>query len=404
MKRLLLSLSVLSLAACNGSLEPAVQEPAVSCTHEIPVDSALFSLESYLSSHTRAAGNSIEDIFAIVTDSIVSATRSGVAPQNGRLLYIANLTRGHAVLAADDRIPARIIAIADSGHVSASDFYMSLRSQNDTVSTPKSIQNRLICQYAVSSVRSDAAAGLESASVQIQECTDNLLDRYRYWTQRSPFNDLCPKVQEYILYGRTVKTAAGCFPLSVAKLFAYFRHPQTFTFEGDTVNWDALNRSLNSDEGRKSAAVLLRGIGYHCLSIYMSQGTFTFPLAAAMLMRRYYSNVQLNGYSTQRVRAMLDDGCPAIVYACPAENGIIDITGSHAWLIDGYRILSENVSNTMMHCDFGWGSSCNGYFTSGIFDMSSPDTEFDNPDDRGIRTADYGFIVGTITYSSPQQE
>ncbi len=90
---------------------------------------------------------------------------------------------------------------------------------------------------------------------------------------------------------------------------------------------------------------------------------------------------------------MIDDGCPVIIYAVPG----IKVWNSHAWIIDGYKtrvrqhITKEYKNNVliktttlpdtckMVHCDFGWGGLCNGYYVDGVFKLNSEDNEYDEP-------------------------
>ena len=54
----------------------------------------------------------------------------------------------------------------------------------------------------------------------------------------------------------------------------------------------------------------------------------------------------------------------------------------------------------MVHCDFGWGGPCNGYFVSGVFKLNSPNNEFDNPYDKGKNTK-YNTLLKIVTYDKP---
>ena len=97
-----------------------------------------------------------------------------------------------------------------------------------------------------------------------------------------------------------------------------------------------------------------------------------------------------------------------------------DLYNSHAWNIDGYKTkivykttklyldgvlidtTTEVYSNTkMMHCAFGWGGYCDGYFASGIFNMASSQTEFDDPSDAGTDSSNFNLYLKTITYDNP---
>ena len=110
---------------------------------------------------------------------------------------------------------------------------------------------------------------------------------------------------------------------------------------------------------------------------------------------------------------MIDKGCPVIIYAMPG----IKITSSHAWIIDGYKIKTrdnvitrfqngkvvstktESETSKMVHCDFGWGGKCNGFYVDGIFKLNNSENEFDNNNHNG--NTNYNHHKRIIVYDNP---
>lgn len=108
---------------------------------------------------------------------------------------------------------------------------------------------------------------------------------------------------------------------------------------------------------------------------------------------------------------MVDNNKPLIIYALPG----IDITSAHSWNIDGYKIKERTVvksryyegeflssteltdSVQMVHCDFGWGGKCNGYYVSGVFKLNDPNIEFDPGSEKDYST-NYNSLIRLITY------
>ena len=97
----------------------------------------------------------------------------------------------------------------------------------------------------------------------------------------------------------------------------------------------------------------------------------------------YYDN-EIEDYSRARVVDMLNNNKP--VYIRGAENNNDD---GHAWVIDGYHkykidewertfigtfVDEERIIATynydLLHCNYGWGGICDGYYTEGIFDTT----------------------------------
>jgi hypothetical protein len=55
----------------------------------------------------------------------------------------------------------------------------------------------------------------------------------------------------------------------------------------------------------------------------------------------------------------------------------------------------------MVHCDWGWGGTLNGYFTSGVFDLSDSNVLYDNEKHSGYRSHNYKWYKKIITYDIP---
>ena len=56
----------------------------------------------------------------------------------------------------------------------------------------------------------------------------------------------------------------------------------------------------------------------------------------------------------------------------------------------------------MVHCDFGWEGYCNGYFTSGVFNLAGNDVLYDDPYDNGTLDTNYNWYLKIIQYNKPQ--
>ncbi len=244
--------------------------------------------------------------------------------------------------------------------------------------------------------------------------TNNILSAYVGWRQKSPFNDLYPYRRRYILFGHKKKAQAGCFPLSLAKVLTHFRRPGMFTYNGYTVDWDALN-NVNTTLGKSSAAVLLKGISEMCGWMYFYKGTFTFPSKASSFLKKIgYGDVNRFNYRYDRVTSMINNNCPVIIYAVPG----IRVWDSHAWIIDGYKVkvrqkITKQYRNgsligtttmpdtcKMVHCDFGWEGRCNGYYVDGVFKLNSDKNDYDYPwmDKKNTK---YNHHIRIITYNKP---
>ena len=66
---------------------------------------------------------------------------------------------------------------------------------------------------------------------------------------------------------------------------------------------------------------------------------------------------------------------------------------------NGKLIDSSTTTETcrMVHCDFGWGGSCNGYYVDGIFKLNSDKNDYDSPW-LGVKDTNFNHHMRIITY------
>ena len=468
-----------------------------SCSHTIPLETALNSLQDFMSTSFDATRGqkdcrNVSNVFPVHFNSVTTRAVNNSNVNCENLVYVANFEQdnGYAVLAADDRIKDQVIAIIDDGNVSEEtilsaskelsedrpiidgfpltgdgfitdanypgeifmnpntvDLYDSTeddtlvgdfslddidavdengnptatRSCNDIESSEK-YACRMFLSYAVDEVLSNGGGGGGASSKTIEidagpwsdmKNVKPILGNFVGWSQHGPFNNLYPQVRKYLIFGSKKVAPAGCFPLSIAKVLAYFEYPYHLSHNGYVINWAKLKNDLSSTEGSNSAAHLLKYIydGCDCLPFY--NGTFTFPKKAVSFMNFHYLNAHKYDYGFARVSTSIDQGRPVIIYGCPN----INIFKSHCWNIDGYKIRTRSVTEKtyignnllsetkktekceMVHCDFGWGGSSNGYYVSGIFNTDNQDVEYDS--NVGISKVKYNNYLHIITYDIP---
>ncbi len=415
------------------------------------------------------------------------ATRATTIKDADNVMYVANFPdgKGFAILSADDRIEAKVIAVTDKGNLTKADvdavasFFKNEESYIDpsypttgeglftvkdypsevflnpnTFSTYDESQNdnwvgnfsdndsalntrartkcgtnmclSLCVNYIDDQMGRAGGGGSGGGTCSTNKInttysdwknilrTNNLLGTYADWHQNTPFNDLYPKKRRYIFFGCRRKAPAGCFPLALAKILTNFREPQRFSYNGTTVDWNALD-NIYSSQGKTAAAILLKGIAEWCGSMYFYQGTFTFPSRASSFLKDMgFNNVKRFNYDYNRVTSMIDNGCPVIIYAIPG----IKVWNSHAWIINGYKIKARQeitkyyrngvlMSTStkpdtcrMVHCDFGWNGHCNGYYVDGVFKLNSNDNDYDYPW-KGGKNTKYNHHIRIITYTKP---
>jgi hypothetical protein len=448
------ALLVLCLLSCTKNtacqLEPAFHLNS----HVIPIDQAINDLNQFLESEKNTKTKLSADYSVTVLPSSHIGTKSTESYCDS-LLYIINFSNnnGYAVLAADDRISSNIIAVTEKGALSIKDFK---KFQDDVIipsdtlklydeelddylvgdytgdgqeDSVKIINNSpiiadMILDYAEGELSknkerefvdtfNDGSGNVKmtvehSTTQYYEEKVTPLLADFNDWTQDGFFSYLCPTVFKR-------KTACGCVNLALAYIMTFWKFPDTYELNGCRIDWNDLHNPHSSITDTLTAAFLLRHMGKINLSIYLPRGTFTFPsLAAKYLSNSLYENVEYIDYDTQKVVKALNNGCPIMICSIPTEG----ITGSHAWVIDGYKDLHEyttikhykngiyQYSNytshtiNLIHCNFGWGSYGNGYFTSGVFDLKK--VRLDDSKKESPFSDNYTKYLKIITYDAPR--
>lgn len=490
---LLVAIMLVGLDSCQESNE----EVAPTCnlenkteTHAISIEEALSNLDAFLKDNSTRTTISHPTVVNVIPMRMDKTTTRAMTTENAEnVIYVANFScdQGFAVLAADDRIKDKIIAVTDDGNItkedidavafllknndnyvdknypttgnglftvkdypgevflnpntfstydeSMADNWVGNFSEEDSLPVTRAMSfpeynNRRIAlsycvDYAMDEVTSNTGGSSSSKKSYISNTTfsdwkdaqrtNNILGAYVRWDQKSPFNDLYPKRRRCVVFGNRKKAPAGCFPLSIAKVLTYFRRPGVFSYNGNIVDWNALS-NVSTPHGKESAAVLLKGISESCGSMYFWGGTFTFPSKASSFLGKIgYDDVKRFNYSYNRVSSMINKGCPVIIYAVPG----IKVWKSHAWIIDGYKVKvrqkitrqyeNGKLINTitipdtcrMVHCDFGWGRLCNGYYVDGVFKLNSDKNDYDYPW-MGDKKTKFNHHIRIITYNNPQ--
>lgn len=509
--------------------------------HDIPLEDALTTLFDFIASEdcpgSRSSVNRA-DILSTQQIPYTSAPQSRAAGKGDTLdcktlFYIVNFTgdKGYAVLSADDRIPAPVIALAENGTLSAPRVYESLSEISSMPHFPDYPDNgpgiftdpdypgemfinpntfnlfipseddglvgnfdsseltftpdqesdgrtndddglivNLILDYTIRQIEgednsnpddvdrqgddhrngqegptnppltfdndysgagSDAPKLIKTESMysdwMYRDFVSPILKDKTSWHQGSdtePYNGMCPKRHQYVVFGKKKRAPVGCLPLAVSKIFAHFKVPEIITYTDNgirhQVDWSHLNNNIlnrySSPQEWHSVQALTGAVGLGCESWYFYQGTFTFPGKASQFMRNSgYTDAYIHDYDYERVTDSLDDGNPVIIYSIPG----VRFWNSHAWIIDGYRVkyrdeyhkhyydngdvefYSGTSTYHYVHCDFGWGGQANGYFISGIFNLKNNLVEYDYG--KPNKTYNYNNYIHIITYSNPRK-
>lgn len=373
--------------------------------------------------------------------------------------HLVNFDEGYAVLSADKRVPSVVLACAEEGNISTADFQAI-----DSVVTIEDVRKELPdfpgfhdkendhYYVATSDSRQDVEReGTREIARLLKRSVDDYKDYKNYeddgrgetgegprnyteytewetvesvramlktkWEQsESPYKDFSPKRRLAVVVGHQKKAPAGCVPLALAQILAYKKYPENFTYNGIKVDWNKLEPVYNNhsnEESRKMVAALIRGIGEHTIVWYTYYFAFGTPWKAEKFLRTIgYNNARVYRHAqAEKILTMLRNDKPVFL---AGVSGVID---GHAWVIDGFKrnvrekltkrsgthevVKREKEENLYVHCNWGWGGKCNGYYLWKVFDTRKgpeeiePGVDWDN-----MQTDEYYFkrLFFTLTY------
>ena len=415
--------SIFFLTGCEIVPHEDISDPlAISIANPnfVPIDDALnemYSLLGAINSKTRSiASKSVKSVEVLGRESLSTSTRSSdLIPEQA--LYIVNFNEGgFALLAADNRYDP-VLAITNEGKFSLSDF-------NKTSTTTKTQGLTLEDLYCAEDdeyyIGSDDPVDVISQFVQdYLSITDEgeeliidpsqIITSYEYsdwieygsvpallstkWKQGYPFNSLCPTKDGTPL-------PAGCVAIAVMQIVAYHQTPPTTDYDSQTISgitkphetsssWAELIAGLDDDNKYSTAAFIARHIGHKCNTNYnfcWTGQSFSTPRRAKNAFEaaplNYTNAYKYNSYNETKILEQLNASNPVFVA------GISGNVDGHAWVIDGYIQRrqektayyldgSSGVVNThaktqkLVHCNWGWGGDCDGYYISGLFDLTN---------------------------------
>lgn len=212
------------------------------------------------------------------------------------------------------------------------------------------------------------------------------------WDQEFPYNTSAP-----IIDGKYAM--AGCIAVAVSQFIAYHKYPTNI--QDSEINWRLISQCKKADSryniGIGEVAGLIRRVGDGLNNKWGKENTDATLERIPELLSEWGYHVPQNAivdYNENDVISSLKLLRPVLMYACNTKNtyytGIWPFRkkhtyygGGHEWIIDGYlpqiRVtkLIDNQSNTiissqterrlLLHCNWGWGGYCNGYFLAGVF-------------------------------------
>lgn len=411
-RNLFLSLAVL-FCSCTKTENIALLSTVgnTSKSNVISASEALTNLDNELRSiygtDTRSAANTRK------VKTINYIDLKGTRTKNGDTecpLYIVEFEddKGSAVLSADNRVEP-VLAILDNDVLTESDF-----ASNDLDEIKPYIAS-LIRQYADNSLND---GGLEIRPIEPGGGIDTIYHYVRKpliktkWHQQSPYNDLCFVPGIYNIYRN-----AGCAAVAVSQFVKFHRYPAIINSQ--SFDWNLLDLcdygANMTEDAQTEVARFVYNIGCAIGIDYTKEFSTTFDTNVSNFLQNVgYKNVNIKSYSDTYPRTFIFyDSKPVYMSGIQSGKNI-----GHVWLLDGwneYKIKNKKMlidgtsqivytTTTKVHCNFGYAGSCDGYYTSGVFDttksLSSGDID-SKIGDKADTGSNYNSNLCIIVYDLP---
>lgn len=287
--------------------------------------------------------------------------------------YIFNVgNTGFVIMAADDHYRP-IIGYSDERVFNVNDMAPALVDYLD-----------LVRQGVMAAAQTPSAPAWVAADWAMLENCGRLVSRHggredeylvqTTWNQNYPYNYFCPVGDGT---GPGGHCYAGCVATAAAQLMKYWNHPLqgqgshtyipedhpeygplTVDFGAATYDWDNMPNSISADaplEQIEAVALLIYHAGVSVDMNYRptSSGAYTTVLCESMPQHFHYTEMMSN---LSREDYTHEDYMQLIIDAIDMNWPMVHRGGGHAYVLDGYD------DNDMVHFNWGWSGSNDGFF------------------------------------------
>lgn len=416
MKKLYLLLAVVAVAATScqkdvgeniPSNEPMTEE--LCSPYAVSEEEALDRLNAefgilYYGETTRANDRRVRKIEPVRYDKLAPATRSTAADVEN-LLYIVEFEdgKGSAILGADKRVEG-VFAVLDEGVITAEDFENAANGvATDELNT-----------YLAGLIADEAT---EQMSARVLYPEEEL--RYNDWdydttsfVQRTPLMLTCWSIyDDFSRYCRgkfNRQVDANPLAVAAAQMILYNAPPAyNITIGDETFNVSTLMEIHHGNNipaavyeySIDKVARFIAAISRELQIDYTDNNPIGYiENLVSLLYRLGCENVQIIDITDQNLNNCFDTYVSSMIlthgrpFVMEGQNE--DQTARWHWVVDGYkkmvvkhywvlyaqsgreisRELVKTVTERKVHANFGYGGYCNGYYSFGIFDLSTERT------------------------------
>lgn len=358
-----------------------------------------YTTETFATAHPVAAGR------------MLAKSANGEQMPIDTLLYIVNFgnDEGFAVMYAGENVENNILAITESGSLTIEDLTRDYSNAPEGICDvlPGATMAGLINNGIGNLFPVDSTCIIPpSPSYYIGPWTNvgTLVDPMITvkFHQGDPYNRYTPTFNG-------VHTPVGCVATALLHIVSVNKYPSTIN--GYSGNWNYILSNPTNEDSKEILARWSREIGRICNMDYQPGGSSAFNSYARQFLNQYdrYNNVVLESFDLSHVEAMINNGHP--VY-CAGRDSILN--KGHAWVLDGLymqkriiRIIApdgtvlstKHVYRNLVHCNFGWGGTCDGYYATDCFNLRKGAPVLGPNETKGTTDRDYSYQNVIITYT-----
>ena len=292
--------------------------------------------------------------------------------------YVFNTSNGFVIVSADD-CATPILGYSDESQFDTEDIPIQLQDylQDFVEQIQYGIENHLEADEVMARqwelVRSIGHIIEQRATTVVEPLLTDT------WSQGCYYNDKCPVSPS----GPCGHAVTGCVATSFAQIMHYWGYPtngmgshsytptnypqQTANFGATTYDWAHMPNSLSSSSTSTEIDAVAT-LMWHCgVAVEMDYSPYgssasSADIATALVDYFGYSNelsiVRRNNYNQSNWLALIKN-CLDLSYPIQYRGSDANGGGGHAFVCDGYD------SNDLLHFNWGWGGTGNGYFADG---------------------------------------
>lgn len=350
--------------------------------------------------------NEVGDVFVVTTNDMPQVSRAE-SLRSDTLLYVINYTKnsGFSVVAAKKGFDDPVFIVSDCGYFNPRDIKSlppAFLSYYNLTKYILSNEQMLDTFHIIKEVVADKFIPWDGV-----DRYDTIISRpllYTKWSQKSPYGDFAPN------------GTAGCGPIAIAQAISYFYQPKSFSYVDNnmshnvTLDWYSIKLTCENNGGQlsptaqsessKSVAHLIRYIGICVEAEYNENGSTSTNIYALLNWVKDYTNLNATDMETYNFvtarNAIIDKNIVLTEGFGYEENKEV----GHGWIFDGYITIKKNgdAINNYLHCNWGWGGWCDGYYKSKVFNLYNGPKFLEDDEESGNRPVVFNDLcISTIS-------